>query len=324
MTQQIETLRTLEELAQSAVDLLSERDEVKPKLTRTFDRTDAVEYLKCDYRTIEKYASELNIDPKAYVNVGIKWMLNIEQIYQIRAALPDSTILKKKLKPFNKSNDLKQQVIAVMNQKGGVGKTLTTITLATGMAVEYHEGYRILVIDMDGQSTLSTYQPSLDGEERPTIGELIQIDPSTEKYAELIRSSVSDTTIPNFKIIPASQGDRDVEAIFHEGVFNGSIIDPYSRLRKVLEALEKDFDIVLIDTPPSLGYSSINAYYAATSVILPLGANQNDTDATCQYLTYLPKIYRNLIAQGHRGYDFIKLVLTNYEENRLIITRSER
>lgn len=315
MSRQIETLKELETIAQGASELLAQREDIRPKLPRTFDRPDAVEYLKCDYRTIEKHAAELGFDPKAHVSSGINWMLDINQIYKIRDALPESTILKKKLKPFNRKKNQKAQVLVVQNQKGGVGKTLSCITMATGIAMEYHEGYRIAVIDMDGQSTLSSYQPSLDGEERPTIGELIQIDPQTEGYRELIRASVSDTTIPNLKIIPAAQGDRDIEAIFHEGVFSNSISSPYSRLKAVIDAISDDVDIVLIDTPPSLGYASINAYNAATSVIVPLGANQNDTDATCQYLSYLPKIYRNLIAQGHQGYDFIKFLLTNYEEN---------
>ena len=315
MSGQIETLKELENIAQNASELLSQRDDIRPKLPRTFDRPDAVEYLKCDYRTIEKHATELGIDPKSHAADGIAWMLDINQIYQIRDALPDSTILKKKLKPFVRQPNQKMQELVVMNQKGGVGKTLSCITIATGIAVEYHEGYRVAVIDMDGQSTLSTYQPSLDNETRPTIGELIQIDPETSGYEDIIRASVSNTTIPNLKIIPAAQGDRDIEAIFHEGVFSEKIDNPYSRLYKVIGALKDDFDIVLIDTPPSLGYASINAYNAATGVILPLGANQNDTDATCQYLSYLPKIYKNLIAQGHQGYDFIKFLLTNYEEN---------
>ena len=315
MGQPIETLKVLEEIARGASELLEQREEIRPKLPRTFDRPDAVEYLKCDYRTIEKHAYELGINPKVHIDSGINWILDIDQIYKIRDALPDTTILKKKLKPFARESNQKTQVLVVQNQKGGVGKTLSCITMATGMAVEYHEGYRICVIDMDGQSTLSTYQPSIDGDARPTIGELIQVDQETKDYQTLIRNSVSDTTIPNLKIIPAAQGDRDIEAIFHERVFDGSIKSPYSRLQNVIEAIRDDFDIILVDTPPSLGYASINAYNAATSVIIPLGANQNDTDATCQYLCYLPKIYKNLISHGHQGYDFVKFLLTNYEEN---------
>lgn len=315
MSRSIETLVELEKIASNAIELLNKREVTRPKLPRTFDCVDAVEYLKCDYRTIEKHAAELGIDPKAYAQQGIKWLVTLDDIYKIRDALPETTILKKKYTPFKRFPSQKTQVIVNMNQKGGVGKTMTCITIASGMAVEFHEGYRICVIDMDGQSTLSAYQPSVTGEPRTTIGELMQINPDVESYKEKIKGSVSDTTIPNLKIIPAAQNDRDVENIFHEGVFSGTIDSPYTRLKSVIEAIEDDFDIILVDTPPSLGYASINAYNAATSVIMPLGANLNDTDATCQYLSYLPKMYKSLIAQGHQGYDFVKLLLTNFEEN---------
>ena len=315
MNRQIETLAQLEAIAESAQELMNHRDDLRPKMPRTFDRTDAVEYLKCDYRTIERYAAELGINPKAFAEQGIKWMMKLEDIYRVRDALPETTILKKKFTPFKRLPHQTTQVLLFMNQKGGVGKTLSCITLATGMAVEFHEVYRILIVDMDGQSTLSTYQPSRNGDVRTTIGELMKLSPESEGYADTVKSAVSDTTVPNMKIIPAAQNDRDVENIFHDGVFSGQIQSPYTRLKSVLDAVKNDFDIILVDTPPSLGYASINAYNAATSAIMPMGANQNDTDATCQYLTYLPKMYKNLIAQGHQGYDFVKFLLTNFEEN---------
>ncbi|MGR5299192.1 ParA family protein [Vibrio mediterranei] len=310
----IETLKALENFSASAKKLLQQRNDDKPKLVRTFSQIDAKEYLKCDHRTIEKYANELGINPKAHAEFGIKWMLTLDEIYRIRDILPDTTILKKRLEPFSRKNGAKQQVIAFTNQKGGVGKTMSAISIATGMATEYHEQYSVLVIDMDGQSTLTTYQPSIDDEERPTIGELVQLDSMMDGYADIVSESVSDTTIPNLKILPAAQGDRDIETIFHEGVISGTIQNPYTRLRSVLDAVSDDYDLVVIDTPPSLGYASLNSYFASTGLILPLGANQNDTDATCQYLTYLPQVYKGLVAQGHKGYDFIKFVLTNYEE----------
>lgn len=310
---QISTLKKISSLAESAQNLLSVREEIKPKMPRTFSRPEAVDYLKCDYRTINRYASELGIDPESYKEHGIDWMLDLEQIYKIRDALPASTILKKQFKEFQRSKKQSSQRVVIQNQKGGVGKTISTITVATGLAVEFHQKYSVLIVDMDGQSTLSSYQPPLNGNNRTTIGELMQIDPLSENYISLVKDSVSDTTIPNLKILPAAQGDRDIEALFHQGVFSGQITEPYKRLNSVLDALGDEFDIVLIDTPPSLGYSAINSYFAATSVIFPLGANQNDTDATCQYLSYLPKLYKTLIKEGHKGYDFIKMLVTNHE-----------
>ncbi|WP_390240624.1 ParA family protein [Vibrio sp. R78045] len=315
----ITTLKKLESFAKGASDLLEERKDLNPKRVRTFERPEAVEYLKTDYRTIEKYCADLNIDPRQKANdlyEPTPWQLTINDLYKIREALPETTILKKKLlasMPRMKAKGC--QIIVVQNQKGGVAKTLTTITLATGTATEYHQQYRVAIIDMDGQSTLSTYQPNLTSSKRTTIGDLLPLDPKSNEYIKTVKNAISDTTIPNLKIIPADQSDRDVEATFHEGVHEGTITNPYKRLKSIIDAIKSDFDVIYIDTPPSLNFASINAYFAATSVLFPFGASQNDTDATCQYLTYLPSIYRLLIKEGHNGYDFMKMLITNYEES---------
>ncbi len=319
MNKSIETLEKFETLADSALELLNERADLNPKRGRTFDRPEAVDYLKCDYRTIEKYCADLGIDPRSRANdplEPIAWQLTLDELYQIRDVLPETTILKKKLAGVNPRMQPKGcQVIVVQNQKGGVAKTLSAITLATGTATEYHQGYRVAVIDMDGQSTLSSYQPNLTNEPRSTIGELLELDPQSDSYPEKVKSGISDTTISNLKIIPADQSDRDVEATFHNLMHEGLMTNPYERLLSIIDVIRDDFDIIYIDTPPSLNYASINAYRASTGVIFPFGAAQNDTDATCQYFTYLPKIYRLLIKLGHEGYDFIKMLITNYEES---------
>ncbi len=312
---EIKTLDAMNKIAEASRTILASRNEERPKLPRTFNRKEVATYLKSDARTVERVAEELGINFKAYADEGIPWIMTIDQVYAVRDALPETTLLKKKNKKFVRSTHQKCQIINIQNQKGGVGKTLTTITYATGLATECHEQYRVLVLDMDGQSTLSSYQPSVDGSERVTIGKLIQLDPESDGYANYIKASVSDTTVPNLKIIPADQVDRTVESIFHEEVLSGSMKSPYTRLASVIEALQDDFDIILIDTPPSFGYASINAYYAGTSVVFPLGANQNDTDATFQYFTYIPDLYTKLIALGHKGYDFINLLITNNEDN---------
>lgn len=307
------TQAKLLEFAEKSKNLLLERNEDFAKFQRTFNSTEAKEYLKADYRTIVKQLEVLGIDPTRFKDDGYDWILTLEEIYMVRKNLPQSTTLKRKYKKFVRSERQKSQRIIIQNQKGGVGKTLTAITLATGFAINYHEEYRILLVDMDGQSTLSSYFPS--DENRVTVGDLIKIDPSTANYDELIKASISSTTIPNLKIITADQVDRDIETVFHQGFKNGEIKQPELRLDKVLSALENDFDIIIIDTPPSLGYASTNAYFAGTSVIFPLGANHNDLDATLQYLRFLPAIYADFARMGHKGYDFMKFLLTNYEAN---------
>ncbi|MFL7013581.1 ParA family protein [Enterovibrio norvegicus] len=319
-SKQLETLGLLSEMADESAQLTSKLETIFPKSPRTFTRPETTEYLKCDYRTVQRHASELGINPGRFKSEGIDFLLDIDDVYRIREALPASTVLKSSYKPFIRSGNQQCQIIVVQNQKGGVGKTLSTITISTGLAIEYHQGYRVLVVDMDGQSTLTMYQPPKIDENghqarRTTVGDLLMKDPSSADYIESVKAAVADTTVPNLKILPADQHDRQLEAEFHKGVFNGQISNPYSRLKSILDAITEDFDIVVIDTPPSFGFAALNSYLAATSVIFPLGANQNDVDATCQYFQYLPEIYKTLVEQGHGGYDFIRMLVTNYEES---------
>ncbi|EGR4213375.1 AAA family ATPase [Vibrio metoecus] len=315
---QLRTLQSFDEIAESARYLIQTQDANFPKFVRTFNRKEAYVYLKCDGRTLDRYIKELGIDPKKYE--GLDFLITLDEIYKIRDALPATTILKSTIQKFTRRKGQRCQRIVIQNQKGGVGKTVTADTAATGLAIEYHQEYRVCLVDMDGQSTLSMYHPPMGNTyRRTTIGDLMRAElmqpMDNEQFEKMVRSAVADTTIPNLKILPADQKDRQLEADFHKAVFSGKLENPYSRLSRILDIIEDDFDIIIIDTPPSYGFASLNSYRAATSVIFPLSATQNDLDATCNYFSYLPEVYSSLIESGHKGYDFIRIILTNYEES---------
>jgi ATPases involved in chromosome partitioning len=314
--QQINTLELLDELAEASQSITINSGEIHPKVPRTFTKKEATDYLKCDPRTLARYAAELEIDTAKYREHGIDFLMTIEEIYAVRDKLPSTSILKKKHEQFVRSAHQKCQRLVIQNQKGGVSKTVTAITLGTGLAIELHQQYRVCLVDMDGQSTLTMYQPPAEGEERTTtVGDLMCMDPDSEGFANTVKGAVYDTTVPNMKILPADQADRELEAEFHKGLFEGTITSPYTRLSRILEVIEDDFDVIIIDTPPSFGFAALNSYHAATSIIFPLSTSQNDVDATCQYLTYLPRVYKTLLNSGHNGYDFIRMLVTNFEES---------
>ena len=79
--------------------------------------------------------------------------------------------------------------------------------------------------------------------------------------------------------------------------------------------MKDEFDIIIIDTPPSLGYATYNAYFAATSVVFPLSITENDIDATCSYFSYIPQVWALLANANHDGYDFMKILLTNHRDS---------
>jgi chromosome partitioning protein len=147
------------------------------------------------------------------------------------------------------------RILAVANQKGGVGKTTTAINLATSLALA---GRRVLLVDVDPQGNL-TSGLGLKGRraEAGTIYEALMTD--AEPAAFLLASQVA-----NLSVIPA---DRNLTGAEIELV---SVPQREQRLRRVLEPLRARFDLIFIDCPPSLGLLTLNALVAADAVLIPL------------------------------------------------------
>ena len=148
----------------------------------------------------------------------------------------------------------KCKIIAVTNQKGGVGKTTTAINIATSMAAIKKS---VLLIDLDPQGNASTGL-GVDDKDRK-IGSYEML--GEEKNIE---SSIKDTIIPGLEIIPATV---DLSAVEVELV---DVKDRMKRLQRYTTYLKAKYDFVFIDCPPSLGLLTINALTAADSLLIPL------------------------------------------------------
>ncbi len=284
------------------------------KELRNFTRAEASTYLGIDAKTLDKYVTAADIDPRRHEDS--QWSIDIEEMYRVRDLLPET--LRKEPK-FNRSEKQSAQVIVIQNQKGGVGKTVSAATIASGLATEFHQEYRVGLIDMDGQATLSMYYaPEADQEGSLSVGDLIMRNfdlDEGETFEQAVSEAFLETTIPNLRILPAAQSDRAIEGWFHEQVFSHKLPSPYSILDDIIDAVKEEFDIIIIDTPPSLGYATYNAYFAATSVVFPLSITENDIDATCSYFSYIPQVWALLANANHEGYDFMKILLTNHRDS---------
>jgi chromosome partitioning protein len=153
------------------------------------------------------------------------------------------------------------KIIAISNQKGGVGKTTTAVNLSACLgALEK----RVLVVDMDPQGNASQGLGLNEIQEEDIFEVLSNATTPDSVTKEYLYSVIKDTDISWLKLLPASPGLAALEM---------ELVNSQQReyrLRNALTAIRNDFDYILIDAPPSLGMLTINVLTAADSVIIPI------------------------------------------------------
>jgi chromosome partitioning protein len=150
------------------------------------------------------------------------------------------------------------RIVAVANQKGGVGKTTTTINLAASLALADR---RVLLIDVDPQGNLTSGvgQKGKASAAGTIYAALTSLEPTTDA-----RPFIIPTVVDRLQLIPA---DRNLTGAEIEMV---TLTGREERLRSLVASVRGDFDYIYIDCPPSLGLMTLNALVAADAVLIPL------------------------------------------------------
>lgn len=184
------------------------------------------------------------------------------------------------------------RVIAIANQKGGVGKTTTAVNVSSILA---KKGKRVLLIDCDPQGNA-------------TSGLGIEKDGDYSLYDVLIddvdiKKTLQDTCVKTLKICPANVNlaGAEVELV--------NQMSREQRMKAALEDVKEDFDFVLIDCPPSLGLVTLNAFTAANSVLIPVQCEYFALEGLGQLLNTINLVKKHL----NKELEIEGAVLTMYD-----------
>ena len=282
------------------------------KMLRSFSSGEASKLLGVS----DGYLRQLSIDrigPIPELTATGRRSYTLAQINQLRShiaeAKPREALV---IKPIRRTGEA-LQTIACANFKGGSAKTTTSLYLAQYLALR---GYRVLALDLDPQASLTSmlgFQPEFDVKEGDTIYGAIRYD----EFRRPTRRCVRKTYFDGLDLIPGNLELMEFEhetpqALMRGGRQQGGLF--FQRVGVALAEIQEDYDIVVIDCPPQLGYLTLGAVCAATSLLITIHPQMVDVASMAQFLLMasdLMTVVRK--AGGDLRHDFVRYVVTRHE-----------
>ena len=275
---------------------------------------------------------------------GAKWF-TLDEVLRLRSFFGAQGSKAKNYLPY-RPEGLPAKMVAVANFKGGVGKTSTAAHLAMSAALD---GYKVLVIDLDSQGSMTSIMGGQVPDEWSTAFPLLAKDyalalqdenkvrdaagqtplPFDETLTEALRTSARDiiqpTHWPNIDLLGAQLNLYWAEfqvPVWRMGLRSWPLWDALSNAL-VNERIVDDYDIILIDTPPALGYLTINALAAADILLVPLGASFLEFDSTGRFFDMLYSTFAS-VEEGEnaaRRRDGLPEMRFEWDAVRALVTR---
>jgi chromosome partitioning protein len=201
------------------------------------------------------------------------------------------------------------QIISCVSFKGGSAKTTTAAYLSQWYALH---GYRVLVIDMDPQASLSSMtglRPEIDFTHQGTIYDAIRYE-NPVPMSEVVRK----TYFHGLDIAAGGLILSEYETETPYALRRGSEPPFYLRLREAILSVEANYDLVFIDCPPQLGFLTLSALVASSSIIIPVVPNFIDVASLAQFLTMTSSLLDTIRDAGMTlDYDFLRYLVSRFE-----------
>jgi chromosome partitioning protein len=197
-----------------------------------------------------------------------------------------------------------------VNFKGGSGKTTTAAHLAQFLALK---GFRVLAVDLDPQASLTAlhgYQPEFDIGPNETLYGAIRYDEERRSLEKIVRS----TYFSGLDLVPANLELMEFEHDTPKALVEGEADAFFGRIATALGEVEDRYDVMILDCPPQLGFLTLGALCAATSILITVHPQMLDVMSMCQFLLMASDLLSVVQEAGaDLDYDFIRYVVTRYE-----------
>lgn len=269
----------------------------------------------------DSYLRKLSLDgkgPSPELTAGNRRLYSAADIQALRHHLESNARKPGDYLPGRRVGD-HLQVIGVMNFKGGSGKTTTSAHLAQRLALL---GYRVLGIDLDPQASFTALhgvQPEFDLEDGGTLYDAIRYEDPVP-----IRDVIRPTYIPGLDLIPGNLELMEFEHETPRVLAQGNAGLFFFRVKDALSQVDSDYDVVVIDCPPQLGFLTMSALSAATGVLVTIHPEMLDVMSMSQFLRMTADLMDVIAESGaDMSHDWMRYVLTRYEpqdapQNRIV------
>ena len=277
------------------------------KQLRLFSAGEAADLLGISPSFLRKLHFEGRV-PEVQTSAGGRRSYTATDLATIRRILDESAKLPGTYLKGRRPGD-KVQVLSFLNFKGGSGKTTSAIHAAQRLALK---GYRVLAVDIDPQASLTTlfgYQPEFDFLQSGSIYDAIRYDDPVPLSQVILK-----TYFEGLDLAPSGLMLQEFEHETPTALRNNVQPPFYARMAAALQEVEENYDVIIFDCPPQLGYLTLSALCASTGMLITVVPNMLDVASMSQFLQMsadLLDVVSNAGAQMEL--DFLRFLINRYE-----------